>query len=176
MKDRGQQTGEVFTPSPLVKEMLSRIPRDYWSDPTKTYLDNSAGNGNFLFAVKRLLMRTLGGFTWPILDKDVKRDPESIRIERYILENSLFACEIMPDNVEELQVRLGWLVRESGTLVPNPVLWKYEPGTLPPNFERKKIGNLVLPDGSKPPDEILCHRNVVCCNALEYDYSFGRKT
>lgn len=43
-KERTLQTGEVFTPNALVKEMIAKIPLD----PDKTYLDNSCGNGQFL--------------------------------------------------------------------------------------------------------------------------------
>lgn len=157
MTTRSKQTGEVFTPLPLVAEMLRRLPRDIWSSRTKTFLDNSAGEGAFLYAAKKLLMAGHGD-------------------ERAILEDQLFAVEIMPDNVMKLQERLGWLVRESGTdrLVPNPILD-------PKHFSIDPILH-TLPDGSEPPDTyvldgkgaVLHHRNVVCADALKYDYSFGR--
>ena len=45
------QRGEVFTPSFLVKEMLDKLPESLFKDKAKTFLDNSCGNGQFLFAV-----------------------------------------------------------------------------------------------------------------------------
>ena len=45
---RVKATGEVFTPTDLVREMLERIPQYQFQDPTKTFLDNSCGDGQFL--------------------------------------------------------------------------------------------------------------------------------
>lgn len=45
---RVKATGEVFTPTELVREMLEQIPVDQFTDPTKTFLDPSCGDGQFL--------------------------------------------------------------------------------------------------------------------------------
>ena len=45
---RVKATGEVFTPTDLVREMLEKIPQHQFQDPTKTFLDNSCGDGQFL--------------------------------------------------------------------------------------------------------------------------------
>ena len=45
---RVKSTGEVFTPTPLVQEMLDQLPSDVFTDPSKTFLDNSCGDGQFL--------------------------------------------------------------------------------------------------------------------------------
>lgn len=45
---RVKSTGEVFTPTELVREMLEKIPAEKFQDPTKTFLDNSCGDGQFL--------------------------------------------------------------------------------------------------------------------------------
>jgi hypothetical protein len=45
---RVKATGEVFTPTDLVREMLEKIPPHQFQDPTKTFLDNSCGDGQFL--------------------------------------------------------------------------------------------------------------------------------
>lgn len=45
-----KEKGEVFTPSPLVLEMLEQLPASMWHDG-KSYLDPSCGNGQFLAAV-----------------------------------------------------------------------------------------------------------------------------
>ena len=47
-KLRVKATGEVFTPTPLVQEILEKIPVTQFQDPTKTFLDNSCGDGQFL--------------------------------------------------------------------------------------------------------------------------------
>ncbi len=43
--------GEVFTPTPLVNEMLDKLPPEVFTNKEKTFLDNSCGNGQFLAAV-----------------------------------------------------------------------------------------------------------------------------
>jgi type I restriction-modification system DNA methylase subunit len=45
---RVKATGEVFTPTKLVREMLEQIPIEQFQDATKTFLDNSCGDGQFL--------------------------------------------------------------------------------------------------------------------------------
>ena len=53
-KLRIKQTAEVFTPTPLVQEMLDKLETEdptLFSDPTKTFLDNSCGDGQFLSEV-----------------------------------------------------------------------------------------------------------------------------
>ena len=45
---RVKATGEVFTPTELVREMLEQIPIEQFTDPAKTFLDNSCGDGQFL--------------------------------------------------------------------------------------------------------------------------------
>ena len=47
-KLRVKATGEVFTPTKLVRTILEQIPNDQFTDPTKTFLDNSCGDGQFL--------------------------------------------------------------------------------------------------------------------------------
>ena len=50
-KARVKATGEVFTPTPLVQEILDQLPHDQFTDPNKTFLDNSCGDGQFLSEV-----------------------------------------------------------------------------------------------------------------------------
>ena len=45
---RVKATGEVFTPTELVREMLEQIPIRQFQDHTKTFLDPSCGDGQFL--------------------------------------------------------------------------------------------------------------------------------
>jgi hypothetical protein len=45
---RVKATGEIFTPTALVRKILEQIPIEQFQDPTKTFLDNSCGDGQFL--------------------------------------------------------------------------------------------------------------------------------
>ena len=45
---RVKATGEVFTPTPLVQEILDKLQQDVFTDPTKTFLDPTCGDGQFL--------------------------------------------------------------------------------------------------------------------------------
>lgn len=47
-KARVKATGEVFTPTALVQEILDTLPQDVFTDPDKTFLDPSCGDGQFL--------------------------------------------------------------------------------------------------------------------------------
>jgi hypothetical protein len=50
-KSRVKATGEVFTPTSLVQEILDQLPEDQYTDPNKTFLDPSCGDGQFLSEV-----------------------------------------------------------------------------------------------------------------------------
>ena len=45
---RVKATGEIFTPTPIVEEILDGMPQELFTDPTKTVLDPSCGDGQFL--------------------------------------------------------------------------------------------------------------------------------
>ena len=47
-KLRIKATGEVFTPTPLVQEILDKLDPKLFSDSTKTFCDPSCGDGQFL--------------------------------------------------------------------------------------------------------------------------------
>ncbi len=81
------ETQEVFTPMDLCREMVDEIPLSKITDPSSTYIDPYAGSGNFLVA---LLER---------LEKHHDR--------QHILDNMLYACELMEDNHIEMCERLG---------------------------------------------------------------------
>jgi type I restriction-modification system DNA methylase subunit len=50
-KLRIKSSGEVFTPTPLVQEILDQLPVEIFTDPAKTFLDPSCGDGQFLSEV-----------------------------------------------------------------------------------------------------------------------------
>jgi len=83
---RVKATGEVFTPTPLVQEMLDQLPPEVFSDPTKTFLDNSCGDGQFLSEV--LIRKMENGSTF----------------EQAL--QTIFGVDLMPDNVDLCRERL----------------------------------------------------------------------
>ena len=85
--ERIKETGEVFTPMELCRQMVSEIPLETLQNPSATFLDNSAGSGNFLVALKEKL--------------------SEYHSEDHILENMLYGVEMMEDNHREICERLG---------------------------------------------------------------------
>lgn len=143
-KARVKVTGEVFTPPELVNEMLDKLPKNVWSDPTKTWIDPASGDGNFLVEVKRRLL-------------------EVGHKESHILENMIFAVDIMPDNISILQHRLGYLIDGS----PNSALNSS-------HFCEDTLSHVCFTLDHKKHNSYFHHRNIICANSLTYDFSFGR--
>lgn len=61
-KNRTKATGEVFTPTLLVQEILDQLMIDLFIDPTKTFLDPTCGDGQFLTEV--LIRKMENGSTY----------------------------------------------------------------------------------------------------------------
>jgi hypothetical protein len=117
---RIKQTAEVFTPTPLVQEMLDQLEAqepELFKDPTKTFLDNSCGDGQFLSEVVIRKMERSGCTLSQAL-------------------STTFGVELMEDNVTLCRERLA---------------------------------------GPQPTEEILAivNRNIVCHDALTYNYEFN---
>ena len=49
--EKREANGEVFTPTALVQEILDEFSSESFTDPTKTFLDPSCGDGQFLSEV-----------------------------------------------------------------------------------------------------------------------------
>lgn len=47
-KLRVKATGEVFTPTPLVQDVLDKLDPSLFKDPSKTFIDPACGDGQFL--------------------------------------------------------------------------------------------------------------------------------
>ena len=119
-KLRVKQTAEVFTPTPLVQEMLDKIEEQdptSFSNPNKIFLDNSCGDGQFL---SEIVIR--------------KMERSGCTLEQAL--STTYGVELMEDNVIECRKRLA---------------------------------------GPEPTDEIweILNKNIVCHDALTYDYKFG---
>ena len=111
--ERIKAHGEVFTPTALVKELVEKLPVKQFEDPTKTFLDNSCGNGQFLSEV---------------LIKKLEQGHEF-----KIALSTIYGVDIMTDNVLICQNRLLCGIEELRHIV---------------------------------------EKNIVCADALTYDYSF----
>jgi len=119
-KLRVKKTAEVFTPTPKAQEMLDGLEEqdsEIFLNPTKTFLDNSCGDGQFLSEV---VIR--------------KMEQSNCTLERAL--STTYGVELMEDNVKLCKERLA---------------------------------------GPKPTMKILkiLDKNIVCADALTYDYSFG---
>jgi hypothetical protein len=84
---RIDKTGEVFTPMELCVQMVNEIPLEELQNPESTFLDPSAGNGNFMIALKQKLIE--------------------YHTEQHVLDKMLYAVELMEDNHKEMCDRLG---------------------------------------------------------------------
>jgi len=115
---RVKATGEVFTPTELVREMLEQIPIEQFQDPTKTFLDNSCGDGQFLGEV--LIRKMENGSTF----------------EQAL--STIYGVDLMIDNVDLCRERL-------------------------------------LCGREDPKHIAIVEKNIVCYNALTYDYKFARR-
>lgn len=111
---RIKATGEVFTPTPLVQEVLDQLPHELFTDPAKTFLDPSCGDGQFLGEV--LIRKMENGSTF----------------EQAL--STIYGVDLMQDNVDECRKRL-------------------------------LCGQTHL--------QHIVDRNIVCHDALTYDYSFN---
>ena len=85
--DRIEETGEVFTPTELCNEMIDSLPESILKNSNSTFLDNSAGNGNFMIALLNKLTE--------------------YHSREHVLNHMLYAVELMADNHKEMCERLG---------------------------------------------------------------------
>ena len=83
---RAKATGEVFTPTPLVQEILEQLPHDTFTDVNKTVLDPSCGDGQFLG--EALIRKMENGSTF----------------EQAL--STIYGVDLMQDNVELCRERL----------------------------------------------------------------------
>ena len=112
---RIKATGEIFTPTTLVQQMLDQLPQDLFLDAEKTFIDPSCGDGQFLSEV---LIRKL---------------ENGIDFETAL--STIYGVDLMADNVDLCRERLL--------------------------CGREDLRHIV-------------ETNIVCADALDYDYSFGQ--
>ena len=85
-KSRVKATGEVFTPTSLVQEILDSLDKDVFTDCDKTFLDPTCGDGQFLGEV--LIRKMENGATF----------------EQAL--STVYGVDLMQDNVELCRERL----------------------------------------------------------------------
>lgn len=95
-KEEKDKYGEVFTPSPLILDMLDKLPKRVWKDSTLKWLEPSAGVGYFMLIIYFKLMEGLK-------DKFVN---EKDRRE-HIIKNMLYMVEINKNNCDKLRKIFG---------------------------------------------------------------------
>ena len=89
-----KSTQEFFTPYPIVKRMCDKISDSDWSDPEKTFLESSFGNGQFVVYI--VWNRIQHGIDWQAALK------------------TLYGVELMLDNVLECHDRVIDLLTKLG--------------------------------------------------------------
>lgn len=118
-KLRIKKTAEVFTPQHLVVEIIDKLENEnpeLFTDPTKTFIDNSCGDGEFL---GEIVIR--------------KMERSGCSLEEAL--STTYGVDLMEDNIEECKKRL---------VGPNPT----------------------------PELRKIVDKNIVCHDALTYDYEF----
>jgi hypothetical protein len=106
--ERIKETQEVFTPQELVESMIDDISLKILQDPNSTFIDNSAGSGNFLVGLKNRLLK--------------------YHTEDHILNHMLYAVEMMEDNHKELCARLGVSTTHPNYVCADALLYDYSFG------------------------------------------------
>lgn len=140
--ERIKQTGEVFTPLPLVDEILSKLPEQVW-DPSKTFVDPACGDGNFLVRV----------VAWKIWKGSTPAKALS----------TTYGVDIMPDNVSHARDRVltnAWLAFQcKGQLLPfQSSEQERNAGMMPGHDAKVRKWNPIVED------------RIVCSNAFEWDF------
>ena len=106
--ERIDDTGEVFTPIELCIEMVNEIPLYIIQNPQSKFLDNSAGNGNFMIALLNKLTE--------------------YHSREHVLNNMLYAVELMEDNHKEMCERLGVDITHSHYVCRDALTYDYSFG------------------------------------------------
>lgn len=144
---RVKATGEVFTPTPLVREILNRLPLDKFTDPTKTFIDNSCGDGQFLSEVIIKKMEHGSNYVQSL--------------------STTYGVDLMPDNCLECIKRLYMAdvsqIRSynADSVAEQDTDYIWSPGL-------KHVYWVET-------EHYRGWANVVCADGLKYDYKFGNK-
>ena len=119
-KNSDVNTQEYFTPYSIVKRMADKIQDEDWANPEKTFLEPAAGNGQFVCYV--IYRRIISGV-----------DPVTAF-------NTLYATELMKDNVDEMKERCIDLMKQMEI-----------------DFDESEIRSIM-------------EKNFICADFFEWDY------
>lgn len=96
-KSKSDKHGEVFTPFDLVNEMVDNIPKEVWSDKTKTFLDPCVGLGQFPIV---LVERLFDG-----LKEVIPNEEDRLK---HIVENQIYMGEYQRTSAEFVKSLFGF--------------------------------------------------------------------
>jgi hypothetical protein len=128
--ERIAETQEVFTPMEVCEEMVHMIDIERRKNPESKFLDNSAGSGNFILALKNELL---------------KYHPE-----QHVLDNMLYAVELMEDNHKELCERVGVPIGHPHYVCDDALTYDYGFGESV-GLEEHGLGKMKKPKNHTPP-------------------------
>lgn len=151
-KSRVKSTGEVFTPTALVQEILNNLPNEVFEQREKTFLDPTCGDGQFLSEV---VIRKI---------KQLIRQGNTFNNAHSQALKTVYGVDLMKDNCIETIKRLHMVTDKDIVCVSKsdmPALYKSAPG-IKYIFKLKGAGK-----GQ--------YLNIVCADALTYDFSFGEE-
>jgi hypothetical protein len=97
--ERVRDLGEVFTPAPMVEEMLDLLPSDIWAtNPSPTFLEPACGDGNFLVGVLgRKLNRVKDEFRFGLLPAGTTKEAAQFHALQAL--SSIYAIDISIENI-----------------------------------------------------------------------------
>ena len=138
--ERIAKTQEVFTPSELCESMVSEIEEDILKNPFSTFIDNSAGCGNFIVA---------------LIDK-----LSEYHDRQYVIDNMVYAVELMEDNHQEMCQRIGVPLDHPHYVCHDALTYNYgfgEPVALEDQLGiiPKVTGNIPKPPKKEPSEARL---------------------
>jgi len=133
---RVKATGEVFTPTELVQEVLNTLPDHLFKDPTADFLDPACGDGQFLGEIL------------------IRKMENGIDFETALSE--IYGVDLMPDNVNLCRERLLCGQEELRHIVEKNIVCHngldYDYSFNGTNFTNKELleQQLGIPIDSKP--------------------------
>ena len=90
--EKSDEHGEVFTPVELIEQMCDSLPKDFWLDENKTWLDPCSGKGNMPAVIVGRLMESL---------KDKIKDDRNRY--RHIMERMIYMCEFQEESCRTIE-------------------------------------------------------------------------
>jgi hypothetical protein len=146
-RNRVKATGEVFTPTALVQEILDQLPIEQFQDYSKTFLDPTCGDGQFLSEV--IIKKIENGSSYSLALK------------------TTYGADLMPDNCLECIRRLYMCTDADITTLDQAQLAKLDPDYYwAPGL--KEVYYITS-------EHYSGIAKIVCADGLVYDFGFGEE-